>query len=61
MKLDREGIDKMDEVEIQKQLLIYTVKNGEKLDGVRRVLNFFLIMTILSVMVMIADSSLSTV
>ena len=41
MKLNREKIDEMDEVEIQKQLLINTVKNGEKLDGVRRVLNFF--------------------
>ena len=47
MKLDRDEIDKMDEVEIQKQILINSIESKESLNGVRRILNFYLIITIL--------------
>tara|TARA_R110001599_G_C11944756_1_gene631080 strand:+ start:465 stop:650 length:186 start_codon:yes stop_codon:yes gene_type:complete len=47
MKLDRDEIDKMDEIEIQKQILINTLESKESLNGVRRILNFYLIITIL--------------
>jgi len=47
MKLDRDEIDKMDDVEIQKQILINSIESKESLNGVRRILNFYLIITIL--------------
>ena len=53
LELNMDGIDSMDNEEIQKQLLINTIKNGEKLDGVRRILNFFLIITILSLLIVV--------
>ena len=58
MRLDREGIDKMDEVEIQKQLLINSVESKESLNGIRRILNFYLVLTIISFVIIIFGSIL---
>ena len=61
MKLDRDEIDKMDEVEIQKQILINSIESKESLNGVRRILNFYLIITILFIIGSFYGSLLSGV